>query len=247
MNRYPRFTVSLAAILLAAAIGIIVSTARVEAQGVPSSNTALDVIDADALSKIRIVAVVGGMSATFNRKTKSTSLGVIEPTTKLVTQLVIALRERAGSNAQVAGDGSGSVDLVDPFDLDKSKSKALGRIKRIPLTWTDRAWQECGNCSAAAEAQQADALWVVWGRWFSNEPPEKATKVHYTDEKGWLHGSAYLFDVSGKLIAITSMNRTGVGALGMFNAGPAYKAIGRAMVKSFLQHRGAAQDSTKEE
>ncbi len=207
------------------------------------ANTALDFTDPEQPVGIRRIAVVAGTSRVYDKKTNDYYLAVLPYSNRFRQVLITRLSDDAASGPAVVpafDTANNSVALEDPFYLlSRKEAKRLFRSdpQEATMTFESRSWDECPDCAGLADSLQVDALWVVWARWFSNE--SDLSKMQYSNkEKGWLHVSTHLYSVAdGKLLAWSSLNRTGIGIWPFFNWGKAYDYAAGAVAKGWRRTR----------
>jgi hypothetical protein len=209
-------------------------------QSYKMSNTSFDVVDSTGLAKVEKVAIANGTSLVLNKKAKKLEPAVLECTEKFEGYLLEELGKKEINAVPGKTETIGAVDLIDPFRIvSRKEAKVLTGRKpdHAEMSVELREWEECEGCESLARSVGADALWVVWARWFKVH--EDQSKTEYCNkEKGWLHVSAELFSVKeGKLLAWTAINRTGMGIGPLVKSSPAYSAIAKGMAKNLAKHR----------
>jgi hypothetical protein len=205
------------------------------------SNTSFEVVDSTGqLAQLNKIAIANGISLVLDKKAKKLNPVLLEFTDKFQGYLLKELGKKGIAAVSGKTDSINAVGLIDPFRItSRNEAKVLTGKKpnNAELTLTLRAWTECQNCEALANSVGADAIWVVWASWFTNE--QDMSKIEYRDkEKDWLHVSAELFSVKdGKLLAWTAINRTGVGVGPLVKWSAAYSAIAEGMANNLEKHR----------
>jgi hypothetical protein len=205
-------------------------------------NSSFELLDSASVVGTRSLAIVNGISTQFDKKDKHNDSVSLSCTEKMRRKLVSKLSEKQLAGIRIASDSGLVVRLVDPFSIvSRKEAKALtGKDpKEAAFHWEPRSWAECENCQSLADSLGVDAVWVIWARWFTNE--QDLSKTEYSKkDKGWLHVSAHLYSVTdGRLLAWTSINRTGIGFLFFNKWSKAYSVIANSMAKNMAKCLGA--------
>jgi hypothetical protein len=241
-------TLSIVASIVFAA-GICLST-----QAAVPANQAFKPVDTTRLKTIGSVLVVNGESWVFDKKSKSFVSQVLKHTDKVRLELMKKLSDKYTGEIVFITDDSAIARLSDPFwiigDREKKQHQKHGNTSvEKGIYWSPRSWSECENCPSLAERFGVDAILIVWGQWFklkdgidTNNPV-----INDKDKGDWLHVSGQMFDAhEGKLLAWTSINRSGIGIGPFVKWGAAYGYATGRMVKFISKHTSSSANGNDE-
>lgn len=202
-------------------------------------NKAFEIQNAEALTRIKRIAIVNGISLVYNKKEKVYVYGPypLSCTERIRQELVKELAKVKPDDLVLISDSTLHADLVDPFTIFSRKEAKMvygSDPHEAIVALSLRTYDECLNCRQLADSLDVDAIWVIWGRWMTDV--QDYSKVEYSKkEKGWLHVSGQIFSTSGELLAYTSITRTGIGFLIFVNYDRAYSMIANKVAKAFVK------------